>query len=125
MENDKQKRRRAKKPRQEWNPHWSLKLLYTVASVALSLTKIAVCAAATVVLIVLVCGVVLMGTLGDYLQNDILPQAQNWSIDDYSVEETSFLYYVDRGRKYSAAPADLYNDRPPVGLSGGYSSGPH
>ena len=97
MENDKQKRRRAKKPRQEWNPHWSLKLLYTVASVALSLTKIAVCAAATVVLIVLVCGVVLMGTLGDYLQNDILPLAQNWSIDDYSVEETSFLYYVDRG----------------------------
>ena len=96
MENENKPRKRGKKPRQDWNPHWSLKLLYTVASVAASLVKIAVCAAATVVLIVLVCGVVLMGTLGEYLQNDILPQAQNWSIDDYSVEETSFLYYVDR-----------------------------
>ena len=97
MENEKKKRRRGKKPRQEWNPHWSLKLLYTLVSTALSLVKIAAGAAATVVLIVLVCGVVLVGTLGDYLQNDILPEAQNWSIDDYSVEETSFLYYVDNG----------------------------
>ena len=92
MENENKKRRRGKKPRQEWNPHWSLKLLYTVFSVAVSLAKIAAGAVATVALIVLVCGVVLVGTLGDYLQNDILPQAQNWSIDDYSVEETSFLH---------------------------------
>ena len=95
MEHEKKRRRRVKKPRQEWNPHWLLKLLYTAASVALSLVKIAAAAAATVVLIVLVCGVVLVGTLGDYLQNDILPQAENWSIDDYGAEETSFLYYVD------------------------------
>ena len=97
MDNDKSKRRRVKKPRQEWNPHWSLKLLYTLFSVAVSLVKIALGAAATVLLIVLVCGVVLVGTLGDYLQNDILPEAEHWSIDDYSVEETSFLYYVDGG----------------------------
>jgi len=95
MEHEKNKRRRVKKPRQEWNPHWALKLVYTAMSVFFSLVKIAAAAAATVVLIVLVCGVVLVGTLGEYLQNDILPQAENWSIDDYGAEETSFLYYVD------------------------------
>ena len=95
MENENQKKRRAKKPRQQWNPHWLLKLLYTAASVALSLVKIAIGAAATVLLIVLVCGAVFVGTLGDYLQDDILLEAANWSIDDYGMDETSFVYYVD------------------------------
>jgi len=95
MDNENRKKRRMKKPRQQWNPHWILKLLYTVVSVAFSLLKIAVGAAATVVLIVLVCGVVFIGTLGDYLQEDILTEAANWSIDDYGMDETSFVYYVD------------------------------
>ena len=68
MEQDNKKPRRAKKPRQQWNPHWILKVLYTALSVAFSAVKIALGAAATVVLIVLVCGVVFVGTLGDYLQ---------------------------------------------------------
>ena len=95
MENENQNRRRTKKPRQEWNPHWLLKLLYVLASTALSTLKIAICAAATVLMIVLVCGVVFVGTLGDYLQEDILPEAADWSLDDYVLEETSFMYYVD------------------------------
>ena len=90
-------RRRTKKPRQEWNPHWLLKILYALWSTAVSLLKIAVGAALTVVLIVLVCGVVFVGTLGDYLQEDILTEASDWSIGDYDVEETSFAYYVDKG----------------------------
>ena len=95
MDNENRKKRRARKPRQEWNPHWLLKLLYTVLSVAYSALKIAVGAAATVLLIVLVCGVVFVGILGDYLQDDILTEAANWSIDDYGMDETSFVYYVD------------------------------
>ena len=91
MANEKNKRRRPKKLRQEWNPHWLLKLLYTVGSVALSLLKIAIGAAATVVLILLVCGVVFVGTLGNYLQDDILTDAVDWSMDDYDMEETSFI----------------------------------
>ena len=89
------KRRRARKPRQEWNPHWIIKLLYTVFSMAMSLLKIAVGAAATVLMIVVICGIVFVGTLGDYLQDEILTEASDWSIDDYDVEETSFMYYVD------------------------------
>ncbi|MBQ8834711.1 MAG: transglycosylase domain-containing protein [Oscillospiraceae bacterium] len=96
MENEKKPRRREKKPRQEWDPHWLLKLLYTLVSVAFSVVKIAIGAAATVLMIIVVCGVVFVGILGDYLQEDILPEAQNWSIEDYGMEETSFLYYVDK-----------------------------
>ena len=87
--------RRSRKPRQEWNPNWFVKILYTLGATALSVLKIAVGAAATVVMIVLICGVVFVGTLGDYLQNDILTEAASWSMDDYDLEETSFLYYVD------------------------------
>ena len=95
MANDDNKKRRVKKVRQEWNPHWTLKTLYTLGSVALSVLKIAIGAMVTVMLILLICGVVFVGTLGDYLQNDILTEASNWSIDDYDLEKTSFLYYVD------------------------------
>ena len=95
MEQERKKSRRAKKPRQDWNPHWSIKLLYTLGSVALSAAKIALGAAATVLMILLVCGVVFAGILGDYLQQDILTEASNWSIDDYGMDETSFMYYVD------------------------------
>ncbi len=94
MANEK-KPRRHPKPRQEWNPHWLIKLMYTAVSVAFSLLKLAVGAAATVVLIVLICATVFVGTLGDYLQEDILEEAGNWSIEDYDLERTSFIYYVD------------------------------
>ena len=77
MEQERKKSRRAKKPRQDWNPHWSIKLLYTLGSVALSAAKIALGAAATRLMILLVCGVVFAGILGDYLQQDILTKASN------------------------------------------------
>lgn len=95
MANDKNFKRRVRKLRQEWNPHWLLKLAYAAVSAALSLLKIAVGAAATVLLIVLICGTVFVGTLGDYLQEDILTDASDWSLEDYDLERTSFIYYVD------------------------------
>ena len=97
MANENQKRRRMKKPRQEWNPHWLLKVLYTLGYLAVSGIKIAIGAAATVLLILIVCGVVFVGTLGDYLQEDILMDAADWSMEDYDMEETSFIYHVDEG----------------------------
>ena len=47
MADEKFFKRRMKKPRQEWDPHWLIKLIYTVCSFALSLAKIANGAAAT------------------------------------------------------------------------------
>ena len=95
MAKENNKRRRHPKPRQEWNPHWILKFLYAVFSAGLSLIKVAVGAAATVLLIVLICATVFVGILGDYLQDDILEEADKWSIEDYDLERTSFIYYVD------------------------------
>ena len=88
-------RRRARNPRQQWDPHWLLKLAYTLLTGAWSLFKIALGAAATVVLIVLICGAVFAGILGNYLQEDILSEAADWSLEDYDLERTSFIYYVD------------------------------
>ncbi len=88
-------KRRMKKPRQKWEPHWLLKLLYSALTFTWSLAKIAVGAAATVLLIVLICGTVFVGILGNYLQDDILAEAGNWSVEDYDLERTSFIYYVD------------------------------
>ena len=88
-------KRRKKSTRQKWDPHWILKLLYAVLSFAWSAFKIAVGAAATVVLIILICGTVFVGILGNYLQDDILAEAADWSVEDYDLEQTSFIYYVD------------------------------
>ncbi len=88
--------RRRRKIRQEWNPPLVLKLVYTALSTIYSALKIAVGAAATVLLICLISGVVFVGALAEYLQNDILREAQNWSYEDYDIEKTSYVHYVDR-----------------------------
>ena len=95
MAEEKKPRRRIRKPRQEWDPHWLIKLCYTAFSAAWSLVKIAIGAAATVLLIVLICGTVFVGILGNYLQDDILTEAADWSLEDYDLERTSFIDYVD------------------------------
>lgn len=95
MANQEQNNRRRKKVRQEWNPHWTLKLVYTACSTVFSAAKIAIGAAATVLLICLISGIVFVGALAEYLQNDILKEAQNWSYEDYDIEKTSYVHYVD------------------------------
>ena len=87
--------RKPRKERQQWDPHWLIKLGYTLITAAWSLFKIAIGAAATVLLIVLICGTVFVGILGNYLQDDILAEASDWSVEDYDLEQTSFIYYVD------------------------------
>ena len=88
--------KRKRKPRQEWNPHWSLKILYGLWSLALAAVKIAISAAATVILIGVVCAFVFLGILGNYLQDDVLPEAM-YNLESASLDQTSFVYYVDDG----------------------------
>lgn len=96
MANDNSRKKRSeKKVRQNWNPHWLIKLLFTLVSVCISAIKIAIGAAATVAIICIVSGLVFVGALGDYLQDDILTDAANWSYEDYDVEKTSYVHYVD------------------------------
>ena len=95
MANQNQNNKRRKKVRQEWNPNWAIKLGYTLGATLFSALKIAVGAAATVALILLVSGVVFVGALAEYLQNDVLKEAENWSYEDYDIEKTSYVHYVD------------------------------
>lgn len=53
--------------------------------------KIALGAVSTVLLIVLVCGFVFAGILGDYLEGDILPNAAV-VLDDYDMDAPSYVY---------------------------------
>lgn len=86
--------KKKKAPRQEWKPHWILSLLYKLWLAAFSVFKIALGAVGTVLVILCVCGVVFAGILGDYLQEDIIPNA---IVDEeaYSWNLNSYLYYFD------------------------------
>ena len=88
--------KRGRKPRQDWNPHWSLKILYGLWSLALAAVKVAVTAVATVLMIGIVCAFVFIGILGNYLQDDVLPEAM-YNLENASLDQTSFVYYVDAG----------------------------
>jgi len=92
---EKQKRtKKQKPPRQSWAPHWTVSLLHKIWMVAFSLFKIALGAAATVAIICGICALVFVGTLGDYLEGDILPQA-GVDIGDYDFDLNSYAYYLD------------------------------
>ena len=91
---DKFFKRRKEKPRQEWNPHWILKLLYGLWCACSGAVKIALGAAATVLLICVVCMFVFVGILGNYLSGDVLPNA-GYDPENTSLDQTSFVYYVD------------------------------
>ena len=83
-----------KKPRQEWNPHWILKLLYGLWVASWGIVKIAAGAVATVLLVCVVCVFVFVGILGGYLEQDILPEAY-YTLDNAALGQTSYAYYVD------------------------------
>ncbi len=87
--------RKGKKPvRQDWKPHWVLGLLQKLWMILFSAFKIVAGAAATVLLIVVVCGFVFVGVLADYLQEDIMPSASNVDLGGEDLDLSSFIYYI-------------------------------
>jgi len=82
------------KPQQKWTPHWIASTAYKVWRFLFAAFKIVAGAAATVLLIGVICGFVFLGSLGDFLQDDILPMA-DIDMEDYNHEQNSILYYVD------------------------------
>ena len=94
--------KKQKPERQNWKPNFVLRILYAAWRVAFGGFKLAVGAAGTVLMIGVICAFVFAGVLGDYLQDDILPMA-DIDIDNYDLEQNSYLYYVDENgqiRKY-------------------------
>ncbi len=79
---------------QDWTPHPVLGVLYKIWRVVYCTAKIAFGALATVLLIGIVCVFVFANFLGDYLQEDILTQAE-MNLEDYELDKTSYIYCLD------------------------------
>lgn len=80
--------------RQDWKPHWVVDVLYRIWRIVFAAFKIAIGAAATVMLIAIVCAFVFAGTLGDYLETDILPSA-GLVLEDLEMDAPSTIYFVN------------------------------
>ncbi len=87
--------KKKKAPRQSWRPHWTLRLLESIWMIAFSAIKIALGAAATVAIILGVCIVVLAGSVGDYLDEEILSKIQSADDENRDMNLNSYAYYVD------------------------------
>jgi len=86
--------RKPKQPRQDWKPHWTIRLLRWLALTAFGAVKIALGAVATVVIIMGVCALVLIGSLGDYMEEEVLTQVETDREEDTG-PLNSFVYYLD------------------------------
>ena len=90
---EKEKRQR-KGRRQQWRPSLVTWLLHRIWRIGVSVLKIAAGTVATVLLILIVCGFVVVTILGDYLQDDIMPLAE-MNLEDYELDKTSYVYCYD------------------------------
>lgn len=80
--------------RQNWTPHWGLHLAYRIWMVVFSAAKVFIGALSTVVLIAVVCAFAFAGVLGEYLETDILPDA-NLVLESYELAAPSTVYCVN------------------------------
>ena len=86
--------KKVKMQRQDWKPHWTLGILLKIWRVAFAVFKIALGAAATVAIIFGICLGVFAGSLGDYLEFEVLPNVET-EADDYALDLNSYVYYIN------------------------------
>ena len=89
-----EKNQRRKTVSQDWAPPAALRYLYKGWLAVYGLLKIAAGAVATVLLVCVVCGFVVVGLLSTYLEAEILPNA-DLILEDYDMDEPSYLYNVN------------------------------
>ena len=92
MSEDKKNTR--KPQRQEWKPNLIAQVLYRAWMAVFGVVKIVIGAAATVVIILALCLLAFATALGNYLTDEIIPQA-GMNLDDFTLDQTSFVYYTD------------------------------
>ena len=78
-------------------PAW-LQTLLKIWNVAFSTFKILFGAVATVVLVVLVCCFAMAGSMADFLEEDILPNA-GLVLENYDMDSPSYIYFVNEQSK--------------------------
>ena len=84
-----------KTPKQGWTPHWALSALYKVWQVIFTIVKVAAGAVLTVMIIGAVCALAFANTLGDYLQEEIIPNS-DMIIGAVEQDRPSYIYYTDK-----------------------------
>jgi len=89
-----EKKRSKRIQRQNWKPYWLTRVLYMIWRALFSGLKIAAGAVVTVGLILLICGFVFVGMLGNYLQDEVIPLAEV-NLDDYELDKTSRIWGVN------------------------------
>ena len=94
MAEEMRRRRKKKTTRQDWKPNGVVQVLYAVWRVVFSAAKIALGAVSTVLIICAVCLFVFVGLLGDYLEDEVAPQA-GIILDNMDTDLTSYLWYLD------------------------------
>ena len=72
--------------------------LLKVLGAVFGVIKVALFAVATVTLIVLVCGFAIAGSLADYLEDDILPNA-GMVLENYDMDAPSYIYFINEQGK--------------------------
>ncbi len=92
-ENNNEGKRRVS--RQLWKPAGWMKILSGGWTAVYTVFKVIAAALATVLAIAVVCAVVFVGLLGQYLQGDILPQA-GVQLESFDLNQTSYAYYIDK-----------------------------
>lgn len=80
---------------QNWKPHIILEILIKIWRILFGVVKIAAGALAAVLVIVIICGFVFVGKLGDFLQEDVLTDAVGINLNDLDLDLNSSIYYVD------------------------------
>ncbi len=91
---DKNYKPRRKVVRQNWKPGPGLTALRRIWLAVFSVLKIVVAAIATVCIIGIVCLLVFANALGDYLEQEVLPDADE-VLDNTILEQSSYAYYLD------------------------------
>lgn len=95
---DKDKKKIQVQP-QDWTPPASVTVAYKIWRAIFAISKVVAGAVATVLLIVLVCGFVFAGMLGDFLEGDIIPEA-SLDLSDLTLDLNSTIYYVDANGQF-------------------------
>ena len=78
-------------------PLW-MRMVKGVLTVGFTAVKLALGAVLIALSVVLITGVVFACYLGDYLQEDVIPNA-DYTLENIDLDQTSFIYYVDQNNQ--------------------------
>lgn len=90
------RKRKTEQPDVMYQAPLGLRIAYRIWMFLWTLAKIAIGVGGIVVAAVAVTGIIFVCLLGNYLQEDVIPNA-DFNVEGYKLDQTSFIYYKDQG----------------------------